>query len=145
MKKITLSIACLIITFVAFAQSGTDAILGTYLSQSGKGKIQIFKAGSTYAGKLVWLKEPNDATTNTPKTDKENPNKAKQSQPILGLIILTGLKFTQDGKWENGKIYDPNTGKTWDCDATLNDNQLKLKGYWKTTWFGRTEVWTRVP
>jgi hypothetical protein len=39
---------------------------------------------------------------------------------------------------------DPKTGKTWDCDATLIADKLKLTGYWKTTIFGRTEIWTRT-
>lgn len=143
MKVIFLFLSCMLLQLVAYTQASNDAILGTYLSQDEKGKIQIFKAGTTYAGKIIWLKEPNNATTNLPKTDDENPDKSKNTQPIIGLIILTGLKFTSEYKWENGKIYDPNTGKLWDCDATLISNQLKLKGYWKTTWFGRTEIWTR--
>ena len=144
MRAIIFFLSFFLFCTFAFSQTGTDALLGTFLSQDGKGKIQIFKAGSTYAGKIVWLKEPNNSTTNLPKTDTENPDKNKQQQPILVLIILTGLKFSAEGKWINGKIYDPNSGKLWDCDATLKGHSLKLKGYWKTTWFGRTEIWTRV-
>lgn len=40
--------------------TGPDDILGIWMNQSGKGQIQIYKDGDKYAGKVIWLKEPNN-------------------------------------------------------------------------------------
>ena len=41
-----------------FAQA--DDILGTWWNQQKDAHIQIYKAGNTYAGKIVLVKKPND-------------------------------------------------------------------------------------
>lgn len=57
-----------------------DAIVGKWLSADGDGKVEIYKKGDKYYGKLVWLKEPNE-DNGTPKVDDENPDASKRSTP----------------------------------------------------------------
>src|SRR5271163_1974330 len=117
MKKLfSISIA-FILSVNAFAQKiNEDIILGTWLTGSGKGKVQIYKTGVEYNGKIVWLKEPTYPDGKT-KVDKHNPDVAKQTNPILGLNMLKGFVFN-DGKWIDGTIYDPENGKTYSCKIT---------------------------
>lgn len=127
-----------------WSQVKSDDIIG-YWQTKGKNpaKIQIYKTGDRYQGKIVWL---TDASENgKPKTDKKNPDISKRTQPIVGLLILTGFKFNGNDEWEDGKIYDPESGKTYSCYLSLKDkNTLKVRGYIGVSLLGRTEYWTRT-
>lgn len=124
-----------------FAQS--DPIIGKWQNPSGEGRIEIYKKGEKYFGKLYWLKEPNDAQGNI-KKDFKNPDKSLQSRQVQGLEILTN--FSKDGNvYQDGKIYDPKTGKTYSCKMTLQGtDKLDIRGYVGVSLFGRTESWKRV-
>ena len=127
----------------SFAQVKSDDIIGTWLT-SGKepAKILIYKSADKYFGKIVWLKNPSE--NGKPKVDANNPDKNKRSQPIIGLLILKGFKFDGDDEWEDGDIYDPESGKTYSCYLALNNkNTMKVRGYIGISVFGRTETWTR--
>jgi uncharacterized protein (DUF2147 family) len=79
-----------------------------------------------------------------PKVDRNNPENSKQNQPIIGLVILKNFRFDDD-EWQEGTIYDPESGKTYDCNLTLKDkNTLRVRGYIGISLFGRTEKWTRA-
>ena len=141
MKKMIMTLVMLLTTIAIFAQ--TEPILGKWQNSSGEGRIEIFKKGDHYFGKLYWLKEPNN-DQGQPKKDIKNPDKNLQSRNVLGLEILTN--FTKDGStFGGGKIYDPKTGKTYSCKMTLQGtDKLDIRGYVGVSLFGRTDVWTRV-
>lgn len=121
-----------------------DKILGVWLTGEKKGRIQITRYGDKYAGKIVWLKEPNDEN-GRPKVDKRNPDPAKRNNPTLGLTNLLGFTYEGNGEYENGTIYDPANGKLYKCVMELeNNNTLKVRGYIGFTLIGRTDTWTRV-
>lgn len=137
-------LALLFISKSLTAQIKADDIVGTWLT-SGKepAKIEVFKSGDKYYGKIAWLKNPTD--NGKPKLDSRNPDPGKRNQQIIGLLILTGFKFDGDDEWEGGKIYDPESGKTYSCYISLKDkNILKVRGYIGISLFGRTEIWTRT-
>ncbi|HEV7349990.1 DUF2147 domain-containing protein [Telluribacter sp.] len=122
-----------------------DDILGTWLTGSKKGHVQIYQQGNKYYGKIVWLKEPNDPATGAPKLDKNNPESGKQKQPLIGLVNLRDFTYAGNNVWEDGKIYDPENGKEYSCKMTLkNNNTLEVRGYIGFSFIGRTDVWTRV-
>jgi uncharacterized protein (DUF2147 family) len=125
------------------AQVKADDITGIWLT-AGKqpAKIQIYKSGEQYFGKITWLQNPTD--NGKPKVDKKNPEENKRNTPIIGLVILRGFKFDGDDEWESGKIYDPESGKTYSCFISLKDkNTMKVRGYVGISLLGRTEIWTR--
>ncbi|OAQ40809.1 SIGNAL peptide protein [Pedobacter psychrophilus] len=142
MKKLFLIMAMLFATTIIFAQSA-DAIVGKWLNKDGDAHIQIYKKGSTYDGKLVWLKNPKDENGKA-KVDTNNPSANLKNRPILGLQILNDFSF-DDGTWEDGTIYDPKSGKIYSCKITMNGNdKLNVRGYMGISLIGRTDVWTRV-
>ena len=124
-----------------FAQS--DPIVGKWQNPSGEGRVEIYKKGDKYFGKLYWLKEPNNEQ-GTIKKDIKNPDKSLQSRQVQGLEILTN--FSKDGQvYSGGKIYDPKSGKTYSCKMTLQgSDKLDIRGYVGVSLFGRTETWKRV-
>jgi uncharacterized protein (DUF2147 family) len=125
------------------AQTKADDIVGIWLTAGNEpAKIQIYKSVEKYYGKIVWLKYP--TSNGKQKVDNNNPDKSKQNQPIIGLTILKDFTFDRD-KWEDGTIYDPESGKTYDCNISLKDKStLKVRGYIGISLFGRTESWTRT-
>jgi len=119
----------------------SESIVGTWLSSDKDGKIEIYKKGDKYYGKLVWLKEPNEAD-GTPKVDDENPDASKRNVPLKGLVIVNNFEF-EDGFWQNGTVYDPTNGKTYKGEMWMDGkNTLRLRGY--VSFLHRTESWTRV-
>lgn len=121
-----------------------DAVLGKWENPTGEGRIEIFKKGGGYFGKLYWLKEPNN-DQGTPKLDVKNPDYLKRSRPVKDLVILTNFSYKGKSLWADGEIYDPKTGKTYQCKMTMKDpNMLSIRGYVGISLLGRSEVWTRV-
>lgn len=119
-----------------------DAILGKWLTAGEKSVVEIYKCGERYCGKIVWLKEPLDKEGKE-KLDTKNPDETKRGRKILGLQILSGFKYKGDNKWGDGRIYDPEKGKTYKCKAKLEGDNLKLRGYIGFSLIGRTTTWTR--
>jgi uncharacterized protein (DUF2147 family) len=123
----------------------SDALVGTWLTTTGKARVKITKSGNYYYGRIIWLKEPNDPVTHKPKTDKHNPDVNAQNNPIIGLKILSGFEYTGNHTWEEGTIYDPENGKTYQCKISRNEaNKLNIRGFIGFSMIGRTEVWNRV-
>ncbi|WP_131539611.1 DUF2147 domain-containing protein [Pedobacter nototheniae] len=136
----------LMLLFVAFAfntmAQNKDAIVGKWLNPSGEGQIEIYKKGDKYFGKLAWIKEPN--LNGKPKVDAKNPETSLQSRPLLGLEILKNFVY-DDGKWTDGTIYDPKSGKTYSCNMTLKSaDVLNVRGYVGISLLGRSETFRRV-
>lgn len=142
MKKLSFILLFTAISFAGLAQS-KDAIIGKWINSSGEAHVDISKKGEKYYGKIVWLKEPKDEK-GTVKTDVKNPEKSLQSRPILGLEILKDFVY-DEGKWTDGKIYDPKSGKTYSCNMSMKGNDvLNMRGYIGISLIGRSETWKRV-
>jgi uncharacterized protein (DUF2147 family) len=132
-----------IITMLLFASQGfcqtnlkaTDNITGIYWSPKKDAKIEIYQQGEKYFGKSIWLAKA--------KKDVNNPNESLRNRNLLGIGLLSNFSF-EKGSYTNGKIYDPESGKTYDCTMTLNGNDLKVRGYIGISLFGRTEIFERV-
>jgi uncharacterized protein (DUF2147 family) len=126
------------------AQVKADDIVGFWLTHGDKpAKVQVYRTGDLFAGKIVWLQFP--VENGKPKMDEKNPEESKRSQPLVGLVIMSRFKFDNDDEWSDGKIYDPQNGKTYNCYLSLKDkNTLKVRGYIGITLIGRTDYWTRT-
>lgn len=137
MKIGTLLIIALGYHAAIFAQDADD-IIGLWETSKKGSHIEIYKKGDEYFGKVAWLKEPNDPETGKPKTDDNG-------DLILNMEILKEFSFDDD-EWEDGTIYDPESGKTYYCSMEFDDDgKLKIRGSVDPMgWLGRTEIWTRV-
>lgn len=143
MKKLLSLIFLMLLFFTGFTQApSADAVLGTWLTASGKAKVQIYKEGTKYNGKIVWLQNPTYEDGKV-KVDKNNPDKARQTVPLLGLNMLKSFVFDED-EWEGGTIYDPENGKTYSCTIKFRDGKLDLRGYIGISLIGRTQTWFKV-
>jgi uncharacterized protein (DUF2147 family) len=105
--------------------------------------MEIYKSGDYYYGKLLWGNKVVASDGKTSKRDTKNPDAKLRNRNILGITNLVGLKF-DGGNYVGGKIYDPPSGKTYDCKAWLKNGKLHLRGYIGFTVFGQTAVWHRL-
>ncbi len=142
-KTVTLTFLLLCSIHIFSQKVNADDVIGTWLTASGKAKVQIYKEGSKYNGKIVWLKNPTYEDGKV-KTDKNNSDVAKQSVPLMGLNMLKGFVFDED-EWEDGTIYDPENGKTYSCTIKYRDGKLDLRGYIGISLIGRTQTWFKIP
>jgi uncharacterized protein (DUF2147 family) len=148
MKKAILLVGLFLSTFISnqlFAQDVTgDVIIGLWETGTGKARVNIIKSGNYYYGRIVWLREPNNEE-GKPKVDKNNPDETKRSAQLLGLRMLTSFEFKGNNLWEDGTIYDPESGSTYSCTINMTDNNtMNIRGYIGISAFGRTDVWKRL-
>ncbi|MBS0000848.1 MAG: DUF2147 domain-containing protein [Cyclobacteriaceae bacterium] len=130
--------------FLSFAPlNGADEILGLWWNHEKDAHIEIYKCGVQYCGKIVWLKEPNE--NDAPKKDKNNPDESLQKRPLIGLDILSGFEFKEEGSWDDGNIYNPRDGKTYSCYLKmLEEGRLKVRGFVGISLIGKTQYWEKV-
>ena len=142
MKK-TIMLTALVFTFftAVFAQNG-DGIKGVWINESKDVKVEIYRAGDKYFGKVVWGKDIYEADGKTLKRDNKNSNETLRNRSILNLVILSGYTY-DEGEWTGGEIYDPKSGKTYDSKIKLKGGNLEIRGYVGSPMFGKTTVWTR--
>ena len=122
------------------AQATPDAILGVWFNEEKDAKIKVYKENENYFGKIVWHRTGDDVSP----YDEKNPDPALRTRKKVGLVILDNFVF-KSGQWENGKIYDPKSGKTYSCVIKLQkDGSLYVRGYIGISLIGRTTQWTRT-
>lgn len=146
MRKQTFLLTALLIICSIALQAQKNQIERIWYNQEKTSKIRVFlTTDGSFAGKIVWLDQPNDKETGKPRVDKENPDENKRSTPLLDLVILRGFKPTAEDPniYEGGKIYDPKNGKTYCGKITFKGNTLDLRGFLcSATFLGRTSTWT---
>jgi len=155
--RIALFAVALLLPAVGHAEGEADAVLGRWSTAEDASQVEISRCGEKLCGKIVSLKEElypeidpatgkKDPEVGKPKRDRENPDKKLQSRPILGLQLLEGFSYEGDGEWEDGRVYDPNNGKTYKCSLELDEGGkvLKVRGYIGISLIGRTTEWKRI-
>lgn len=142
MKKHLVSLVVLmLLTTGAWSQNMSP--IGRWTNEDGKAEFEIFKCDDNLCGKIVSLREPDK--NGKPKVDENNPEKKLQKRPLLGLVFMKGFNYAGDNKWDDGTIYDPESGKTYSCYMKLQSkDKMEVKGYIGFSLIGRAQAWTRV-
>lgn len=124
---------------------------GIWLNHSGKGAVEIRPCGASgrdanrLCGFIVWLKQPNNKK-GEPLHDGYNENPSKRHRPICGLPVLGSLRPMSDGSWDQGWVYDPEQGKSFDAAIQLkSSDRLILTGYKGVKFFSKSFLWKRAP
>ena len=139
MKRLTFIFMVFFMAISVYAQNG-DSIIGIWFNNAKSAKIEIIKDGDFYTGNIIWLEKPTDKN-GKPLVDKRNPSKKKQNRPIIGLEILSKLKYS-NGEF-CGLIYGPKLGKSGECTARMNDKDNLLITV-SNGLLSKTKIWTRV-
>lgn len=142
MKRIILSLFFVIgFSFLSFSQ---DITKGTWFNEEKTAKVQFYLTGEKLFGKIVWLKDPLNKE-GKPKSDQFNPDPKSKNNTLIGLVFLKNFEKKSENKWENGKIYDPNNGKTYSSEMHLvNSKLLNVRGFVGISLLGRTSKFTKA-
>ena len=132
------------IAVLAAVAAPVAEIEGIWLVENGEAKIKVLRCGDDVCGSIVWLSEPTDSEGKL-KRDILNPDRSLRERMVIGVQLLR-IPAVPDkrGLWSGGRIYDPNTGKTYRCTLRLDGERLKLRGYIGIRLFGRSTHWTRT-
>lgn len=147
MKYVTTLIAFCLLMMAGNAQASQDAILGKWMSEEKNLVVEVYKQSEDFKAKISWFHNDKDTTTPIDQwLDMKNPDRALRTRKILGMDILSGLEYNEDdGRWTDGKIYDPSSGKTWDAEVKLHDPQtLEVRGYYVFRFIGKTLKFTKM-
>lgn len=145
MKKIFVLMFLIACYAVTYAQSADD-ITGIWWNDIKSSKIKVEKKDGKYIGTIVYI-IPEKYVNGEPEKDTKNPDVALHGRSILNLQILSGLVYNSgDKEWAGGMIYDPKSGKTYECFVWLEGKDiLQLKGFVAgIRMLGRKSAWTRT-
>lgn len=130
--------------------AGAEGVVGTWRTADGRALIEIYSCGANMCGRVAWLREPNfpaddrEGMAGKPRIDRYNPNAELRNRKVLGLRIMEGFVRKGDNRWEQGTIYDADTGRTYRSRLTLlAPDRLDLHGYIGIPLFGKSSIWTR--
>ena len=106
-----------------------------------KSEVQITDNGGLLSGKVTKLlrKEAKQDGLCVECTDD------RKDKPMLGLEIIRGAKKVEGKEvWEDGKILDPENGKSYTLRLTPVEGGKKLEVRGSIAFFGRTQTWVRA-
>jgi uncharacterized protein (DUF2147 family) len=143
MARVVLVIIALLSSFAVSAQA--SAIVGDWKTVDDKTneirsqvRIYIDSIDGLYYGKIVKMYKYADAVCN--KCEGADKNK-----PILGLVIISGMKA--EGKaLKGGTVLDPENGKKYYASISIDEKtgKLVLRGSLdKRGLFGRNQYWVK--
>jgi len=119
-------------------------LVGFWVTPDGSWVVEITPCISGFCGQLVGLNK--SASPTALRLDAHNPDPAKHDRPLCGLLLMGSFKPTKGdaGKWEDGWVYDPQSGETYSGRMWLDGPfRLKVRRYLIIPLFGRNETFTR--
>lgn len=138
MKVILLAMA---LTFAAPLYAAADDVLGVWKTNEGGGHVELYRVGDKLEGKIVG----GDVDEAKETKDVNNPDPALRERELLGVVIITNMRYDADeDAWKGGKLYRSTNGKTYKTKIRLaEDGVLKVTGY--LGFFKKTVDWHRLP
>ncbi|MCE7039348.1 DUF2147 domain-containing protein [Dyadobacter sp. CY312] len=144
MQKLVLSIIIFLLPLLIFAQNNeADQILGEWLNEEKDEKIEIYKTGNSYFGKVTWAANLLEADGQTSKKDGKNPDEKHKGRNLIDATILNNFAFT-NGLWDRGTLYDSKSGKTYSCIIKMKNKKLEIRSYVGVSLFGKSTYWERL-
>lgn len=137
------AISLVVISFSAQAQMSPVGNWHTVDEKTGevKSQIRVTEANGTLTGSIAKLLRKDV------KQDQvcDQCSDDRKDKPLIGMQIIRGAKKAE-GKdvWEDGKILDPENGKTYGLRLTPIDGGKKLEVRGSIGPFGRTQTWVRT-
>lgn len=143
MQKSFLAISLVVLSFSTQAQMSPVGNWNTVDEKTGevKSQIRVTEANGAVTGtiaKLLRKDAKQDAVCEECTDDRKD-------KPLIGMQIIRGAKKAE-GKdvWEDGKILDPENGKTYGLRLTPIEGGKKLEVRGSVGPFGRTQTWIRT-
>lgn len=136
--RVVATVAILAAGLISFANPAyaAERITGSWYTKDKRALVVIAPCGKALCGKITKLIElPKSGAS----TDVNNPDPVLRKRKLVGLPILSD--FVVDGEKWRGKIYDPNTGKTYRSIVSAGKSgSLNVEGC--VSVFCQTQTWT---
>jgi len=119
---------------------------GLWWAEGGAAKVRLERCGESLCGRVVWLRSPFDEH-GCRLRDRYNADPRLRDRDVIGLEIVRNLVAADasGAEWRDGRIYDPTSGRTYDCELRLRDeDRIDIRGYFGLRLLGRTVTWRRV-
>jgi uncharacterized protein (DUF2147 family) len=112
---------------MAFASATSSApdINGDWITADRNAVVRIASCGIQKCGTIIRVLARGAAV---PQTDANNPDRARRSQRLVGLTVLSGFTAAPSA-WVDGRAYDPQSGRTYKSKLSLGaDGTLAVTG-----------------
>ena len=135
-----LSFACAVGTAAEYAPAAPPAqgVLG-YWSTDGGAVLRIDNCATGVCVTVMTISAKAPGVI-----DARNPDPALRARPVCKMDIGTGFRLKDANHGEGGRIYDPESGKTYKSAITSDGNVLTLRGYVGFRAIGRSQTWKRT-
>jgi len=143
-RAVALAWATALVSSVAWADDASPTGLWKNIDDAtGKPRalIRITESGGALQGRIERV-FPGPGERQNPTCGKcEGANK---DAPVVGLVILSGLKKDGD-EYAGGQILDPDNGKVYRSKVHLIEGgqKLSVRGYIGVPMLGRSQTWVR--
>jgi uncharacterized protein (DUF2147 family) len=102
--------------------------------------VELYEKDGKVYGRIVKLfRKPGEDPD--PLCDECDADDSRYKKKVIGMEIITNMNRSGN-EYDNGQILDPETGKVYRCKLWLEDNNLKVRGYWGP--FYRTQTWKKM-
>lgn len=132
----------LLFSFPAFAQE-KDPLLGLWITKDQDAIVEFYSCEkNSFCGRFYWLW--NEDAKN-PSLDDNNKDPALRKRPLCDLTFLGGFTKEEGGLYENGWLYSPRHGSSFNANLHLTGpDTLELRGYVFLPFLGGSQTWHRV-
>lgn len=125
--------------------AAASPLLGVWHAADGSLKIEMFDAGGSYAGRMLYGRRVMNADDKSFKRDVHNPDPALRSRSLQNIVVVKNLKWhAGNRRWEGGNLYDGSSGRTYSARVELKNGRMEMRGYMGSPMLGRTVTFNRV-
>lgn len=128
-------------TFLIAQNEGVLGKWKTIDDETGETKsvVEIYKSGEKIHGKIIKI-FPTEGKDPDPVCDKCPMDDSRYNKKIIGMEIMRDLE--KNGmEYSEGTVLKPDEGKIYKCKIWLENDNLKVRGYWGL--FYRTQTWEK--
>ena len=138
LRRLYAAIAVCLYSAGIFALPVNDSIIGQWYTEGCTAIFDFYRCDQEYKARMIPLKKPD-------MIDSNNPVDSLKSRRLHGITAVYGLTYDSKKKqWGNGKVYNPENGKTYSCNCVLTkEGTLRFRGFLGVSLLGGSQTWTR--
>jgi uncharacterized protein (DUF2147 family) len=128
----------------AAANDVAPAPYGVWMPEDEESMVEIYACGEAMCGRIVWMHDGRNEKGEI-LTDIYNPEPALRTVPVLGLEIMTDITPTDEDKVWQGRVYNPQDGRTYDFWLSVkSEQQITIQGCGLYNLICQTHTWSRA-
>lgn len=105
-------------------------LTGDWWTPGFNARVRIEPCGEAFCGRIVWLWD-------------EAPQDVADRGPLLGRRVVDGMRAAAAGRWQGGRLYNPEDGRDYQGALQLQPGgRLRVEGC--VLFVCRTQLWRRA-